>query len=150
MVNLTKDNIIEMLEKQNKPLSEVLEPEDFAEPGKLADQLAREFIEDRDNLKPTQLRKIFHALKDIERPLKGKEKDKDLSPEARNKIILLVPELAYATGRELIPKKFYRLMRILLSSEKLKTGNDLERVVQFLTAILAYHKYHEKVKGGRE
>jgi hypothetical protein len=41
-------------------------------------------------------------------------------------------------------------MRLCLSSNKLKKVGDLRVLMQLLTAILAYQKYHEKVKGGKE
>lgn len=144
---LTSKNIIEELEKKGS-FSELLRIEDFAEEGKVADQLAREF---RKSLKPTQLRRIFHAIKEVERNLKEVKKDhdkKELTSQNRSRIFRLLPELAYARGRLLIPQTFYRLMRISLGTEKLKTVKDLRVFIEFLTAILAYHKYHEK-EGGK-
>lgn len=144
---LTSKNIIEELEKKGS-FSELLRIEDFAEEEKVADQLAREF---RKSLKPTQLRRIFHAIKEVERNLKEVKKDddkKELTSQNRSRIFRLLPELAYARGRLLIPQKFYRLMRISLGTEKLKTVKDLRVFIEFLTAILAYHKYHEK-EGGK-
>lgn len=144
---LTSKNIIEELEKKGS-FSELLRIEDFAEEKKVADQLAREF---RKSLKPTQLRRIFHAIKEVERNLKEVTKDddkKELTSQNRSRIFRLLPELAYARGRLLIPQKFYRLMRISLGTEKLKTVKDLRVFIEFLTAMLAYHKYHEK-EGGK-
>lgn len=140
---LTSKNIIEELEKEGS-FSNRIRIEDFAEEKKVADQLAQEFGK---TLNPTQLRRIFHAIKEIERGLKGvKKEDEDkkrLESKERSSILSLLPELAYAKGRNLIPQKFYKLIRISLGTEKLKTVGDLRRFVQFLTAILAYHKYHE-------
>lgn len=144
-IQLNKENIIGELKKQGT-LSELLPLEQFAEPGKVADELAKDF---KDKLKPTQLRKVFHALKEMERDFKGRKDDEKLRSEDKIKIYPLAPELAYARGRDLIPQDFYELMRLCLSSEKLDTIGDFRRLVQFLTAILAYHKYHEKGKGGK-
>lgn len=146
---LTKDNIEDQLDKQGA-LTTLLPIEDFAVPGKLADQLADEFRTSRPSLKPTQLRKIFHTIKDIERRFKADDDNKRLDPEDKVDIRLLVPELAYARGRELIPQKFYDIMRRCLSDQKLQTVGDFRRLAQLLTALLAYHKYHEKVRGGSE
>jgi CRISPR-associated protein Csm2 len=140
MPTLTNKNIIEELEKDGS-LSEIIKIEDFAEEGRLADQLAWEF---RNTLKPTQLRKVFHAIKEIEKKFKGRDKEAELTSDDRAEITPLLPELAYARGRELIPKKFYQLMKIGLSQDKLKKVKDFTLLVQFLTAILAYHKYREK------
>lgn len=145
---LTKDNVLSQL-KQPGALSELLQPEQFAEPGKVAEQLAEAFVKDKTaELKPTQLRKTFHALKEKERKFRAREDADRLEDEDKREIYLLIPELAYARGRALIPQTFYELMRVCLSSEKLETIGDFRRLVQFITAILAYHKYHEKVKGG--
>jgi len=139
---LKTENILSELEKQGS-LAVLLPIEEFAEQGKLADQLAGEF---RSSLKPTQLRKVFHAIKAIERRFKGKDGQKPLGQEDKIAIRLLVPELAYARGRDLIPQKFYELMRRCLSDQKLQTVGDFQRLAQLLTALLAYHKYHEKVR----
>ncbi len=72
------------------------------------------------------------------------------SQKNKIEVRLLVPELAYARGRDLIPQKFYDLMRRCLSDPKLQTVGDFRRLAELLTALLAYHKYHEKVKGGGE
>ncbi|MBU1207731.1 MAG: type III-A CRISPR-associated protein Csm2 [Proteobacteria bacterium] len=143
---LTKDNILDELKKQGT-LTALLSVEEFAEQDKLADQLAAEF---RTSLKPTQLRKIFHAIKAIERRFKGEDDSKRFDPQDKVEVRLLVPELAYARGRDLIPQKFYELMRQCLSEQKLQSLGDFRRLAQLLTALLAYHKYHDKVKGGRE
>lgn len=145
---LTKDNVISELE-QPGALSELLRPEQFAQQGKVAEQLAEAFVNDKTvELKPTQLRKTFHALKEKERKFRDREDADPLGDEDKREIYLLIPQLAYARGRGLIPQTFYELMRVCLSSDKLKTIGDFRRLVEFITAILAYHKYHEKVKGG--
>lgn len=140
---LTKDNILNELSKQGT-LTDLMPIEEFAEPEQLADQLAREF---RTSLKPTQLRKVFHTIKAIERRFKGRGDSEPLNSQDKMSIRLLIPELAYARGRELLPTKFYELMRHCLSENKLKTVGDFRRLAQFLTALLAYHKYHENAKG---
>jgi CRISPR-associated protein Csm2 len=139
---LKTENILTELEKKGT-LSALLPIEEFAEQGKLADQLAEEF---RTTLKPTQLRKIFHVIKAIERRFKSKDDSELLSSEHKISVRLLVPELAYARGRDLIPQKFYELMRRSLNDQKLQTVGDFRRLAQLLTALLAYHKYHEKVR----
>ena len=108
-----------------------LDPSKYCEEEGYADSLAQKI--GKDELKPTQLRKVFHALKDIQRTLKSQ-------PFDRSQVMKLIPELAYALGRGLIPKPFYDLMRICLSKEKLQNNDDFERLMDFLTAILAYHK----------
>jgi CRISPR-associated protein Csm2 len=113
-----------------------LNPTDFAEEGGYADTLAREFGRE---LKSTQLRKVFGALKQVDIQVKRDPLDK---PLARSEINRLIPELAYAFGRNLVPKGFYDLMKMCLSQTKLQTVGDFRRLMEFLTALLAYHKFH--------
>ncbi len=143
MPTLTAENIVTELKARKQPLAQILDLEDFAEPGKLADGLAQEF---RGELKPTQLRKVFAGIKDIARGMKGRTASDTLTKEDRSRILPLVPALAYARGRELIPEKFYNLMSTCLSNAKLNTVGDFQRLDEFLTAILAYQKFHEKSK----
>ncbi|MBN1877863.1 MAG: type III-A CRISPR-associated protein Csm2 [Anaerolineae bacterium] len=142
MPDLTPQNIVRHLEKP-EALSRLLKLEDFAEPEKLADKLAQGY---KDKLKATQLRRFFHTLKDIERGTRGYKDSDTLPAEIRNKLLPIMPELAYARGRDLIPDDFYRLLRVCLSVKKLPTIGDFRLLVSFLTAILAYHKFHEKGK----
>lgn len=117
-----------------------LQDEDFAPEEGLADSAAYFFVtkdtrEKKERLKPTQLRKVFHALKAVERKQRGEFK--------RTDILGILPELAYAYGRELIPREFYDLMKECLSEQKLQNANDFSKLMRFLEAILAYHKFHQ-------
>lgn len=135
--------------KQVGSLSTLLKPEDFAPEDAVADVLASEF---KDKLKPTQTRKIFHTIKQLENANRRKEASDPLDTDARMRLTLLSPELAYAAGRELIPVKFYEILKLALGQDKLKTVEDLRRLSQFLTAVIAYQKLHDfqsKGKGGR-
>lgn len=118
MSTLTPQNVVETLEKHSGPLSDVLSLESFAEPGKLADGLAKGY---KDRLKATQLRRFFHAIKNVERGTRGHRDEDPMPAEIRSKLLPLMPELAYAQGRGLIPPDFYKLMKICLSSQKLQT-----------------------------
>ena len=92
----------------------------------------------KDKVKVTQLRKLFTQIKQIELELKGKNSEEDF--KATTKIYLLLPELAYALGRKLITPKYYNLMKECFDVKKLKRVKDFNRLVEFLTAVLAYHK----------
>jgi CRISPR-associated protein Csm2 len=111
-----------------------LDPGEFAEEGGYAHILAREF---GGTLKPTQLRKVFHSLKRIDLGLKGKSADAALDRTEVNRII---PELAYALGRQLIPRDFYNLMKACLGHQRMQTVGDFRRAMELLTAVLAYQK----------
>lgn len=125
-----------------------LDPEIFCKEEGLADSLIQEFKKHGKDLKPTQLRKIFHELKaiqrDVQKEIKEEEdKKKSLDAPFRKRVIKLMPAMAYATGRDLIPKDFYELMKICLAPEKLKTYGDFLRVAEFTEAIMAYHKFRQ-------
>jgi len=117
-----------------------LEDEDLAPERKLADSAAYFFVkkdenEKKDRLKPTQLRKVFHTLKSIERRQAGLFQ--------RGHVISILPELAYAYSRDLIPKEFYNLMKECLSERNLKDEEDFSKLMRFLEALLAYHRFHQ-------
>ncbi len=145
MSTLTPNNVIQEV-KNADSLAQVLTPKQFAEPDKgLADKLAQQYLESSDKLKATQLRRFFHAIKAIVRQVQDQQNEtEELESKVRDKLLVLLPELAYARGRELIPQEFYDLMKTCLSSQSLKTVGDLRAFDNFLTALMAYHKYREK------
>jgi CRISPR-associated protein Csm2 len=129
--------------EQPGTLTEILKPKDFAEEDQVAATIA---LKHQDDLKPNQTRRVFHTFKEIDRATRGEENNTELKDEYRTRLTLLMPELAYATGRELIPREFYGILKRCLATEKLKTVGDLRRLVQFLSAILAYQKFHKHTK----
>ncbi len=118
-----------------------LDPKEFADESGLANKLAGSY--GKDELKSTQLRKIFHPLKQIERDVQRKVRGKPENEQGAfetHKVVLMMPTLAYARGRGLIPEDFYEIMKLCLR-EKVKTNKDFLRSVQFIEAVLAYHKF---------
>lgn len=113
-----------------------LELTEFAQEGGLADQVVQAV--GVANLKPTQLRKVFHTLKTIQQRVKAQPHG---NPFDNTELLRLMPTLAYAVGRELIPKGFYLLLREVFNANRLKTNADFLRAFDFVEAILAYHKY---------
>lgn len=107
-----------------------LKPEDYAEPDGLADVVARTEV------KATQLRKIFHYVKELKR-----EFERTDTKFNRAKVALIMPSLAYAQGRKLIPAEFYELLKLCFGPEKCKSADDFRSAADFLEAIMAYHKY---------
>jgi CRISPR-associated protein Csm2 len=124
--------IVERIRKLNH-MSE-LKPEDFAEEDGLADKFARNV---KDKLKATQLRRFFHEIKNLKLQFKT-------TAFNRTKIALLMPMLAYAKGRKVIPDAFYDLMKECFGSRLCQTSDDFDRAVDFLEAILAYHKIYAR------
>jgi len=130
------DQVIQEVKKLDRMSGLPLEK--FAEEGGYADQVAQAV---KDDLKPTQLRKVFHTLKQIEMNLRRENPDAPFS-DHQTKLLTLTPELAYARGRGLLPQKFYELLRECLKASRLQTVGDFRRCFAFVEAILAYHKYH--------
>lgn len=132
-INPQIKNIIDELDKV-KMLKD-MNTKDFADENGYADIIARN---SKKTLKTTQLRKFFGAIRDIER-----EKDWN---RMEAEFYLLKPKLANAIGRNLIPKDFYELMKVCM--RKVDIGSDKDKVknfskmVEFLEAIVAYHKYY--------
>ncbi len=123
-----------------RKLSELQITRDLVGENSWLHKIAREFATARreeDKLKPTQLRRVFHDLKRLE---------KQRFNEAM--VAMIMPQLAYAYGRNVIPRPFYEFMRGLLS--KVQDKEDLERLSQLLTTLLAYHKFHERRREGSE
>lgn len=110
-----------------------LKVEEFAPEGGLADQVVQAL--GPANLKPTQLRKVFHTLKHIQ---KNVIKDQKFD---NSQLLTLMPMLAYSVGRELIPREFYDLLKEVFNPQRLETNEDFLRAFDFVEAMLAYHKY---------
>lgn len=114
-----------------------LPAEVFAEVGGLADRFVQEINVSR--LKPTQLRRIFHLIKDMQR-----EFQHDKASFSRGKIAIIMPQLAYAYGRDLIPREFYEMLTYCFGRDKCVTQEDFDNAADFLEAVMAYHKYYSK------
>lgn len=132
-------SITEITEEINKKsnFSEI-SIEEIAPHGKWAFQVANSL---GDKMKTHQLRKVFNELKRIEIQQKGKQKDEVFNEP---KIYLIIPQLAYARARDLIGKDFYDLIKTIIGNSakttKLKKVEDYRRFIEFMTAIVAYHK----------
>jgi len=118
---------------RQKDTMRALQYEEFAEEGKFADQIAQKY-----DINPSQLRKIFHHLKDIQQRVRKHDPEEDFAEQAA--LLRLMPQLAYAAGRDNIPKGFYNLMRVCFSSDKIQANEDFLRAFDFVEAILAYRK----------
>jgi len=131
----------ELKQKLSSPgsLSVVLQPGEFALEGQVADVIASKH---KDDLKPTQTRRIFHTIKELANQVRRDPDTEPLSEEHRLRLTLLAPELAYAVGRNLIPREFYEVIKLCLRADKLKTAGDLRRLVEFLSSVVAYQKFH--------
>lgn len=123
------------------PAMSELDRSEFCEEGGIADSLAQKF--GKEDLKPTQLYRVFQELKRIERGVRREIRtDEDLEKDFdRNLVIPLLPVMAYNSARGHLPRDFYEIIRNCLSPQKLHTNGDFLRVVELISAVLAYHKF---------
>lgn len=120
-----------------------LDPVLFCEEDGMADSLARSFPRGSDlgELRSTQLRKVFQGLRAVQRLISRESPNNPFWTEHGQAVARILPMLAYAAGRKLLPRDFYDILKVCLSPQKLQTNADFARVDEFVTAILAYHKY---------
>lgn len=108
--------------------------EELVEPETGYAYIIAEYAYEKD-LKSNQLRKIFDAIKNIEKSDKG-WKDKKVE------FYMLKPRLAVSVGRKLIPAKVYD---VIITSMNLVDVGDCEKnfkhFVSFFESIIAYHKF---------
>lgn len=126
------------LEKKEKKLENILTVEEINLPGKMGYNVGRCFkskgknTPDNECLNTNQLRKYFQQISSV--------KDLDLFEEQRNELYKVLPNIAYAVGRKVCPPKFYELMEACISNEVLKDKKDINTLIDFLTAVVAYSK----------
>ncbi|MGL4670585.1 MAG: type III-A CRISPR-associated protein Csm2 [Methanobacteriaceae archaeon] len=111
-----------------------ISPKDFADKDGYADLVAK----DLKGLKSNQLRKFFGAVRNIELKSTWAERQSDF--------YLFKPKLAVAVGRGLIPEEFYQFMMVCMEKVDVdddeKSEENFKTFVDFLEAVVAYHKYY--------
>lgn len=134
------DGIIEIIKSgiANGGLSKALTCEDINLPDGYAAKLGAVFgkgKEDSSKLNTNQLRKYFEEINNAVMLSTFNEK--------RMTLYKILPKIAYAVGRGVCPKRFYNLMSECISKESLKNDDDIQTLVDFLTAIVAYSKLQQ-------
>lgn len=137
MVISMSDLTFEKVKKEIGALDKLsdMEVKKYADTGGYADVIASK----NKNLKTTQLRKFFGAIRSM-------EKKADSWKKIEADFYLLKPQLANARGRDLIPREFYDVMMKVM--DKVDRGDDDEKLenfrvfVSFLEAVVAYHKFY--------
>lgn len=135
-----KEKIIEKIieEIKNRRKFKEVKVDEFAKAESWADLIAQSL---GDKMKTTQLRKVFTSIKLMDQRTKGKlESEQFNDPD----LYMLLPQMAYAKARKLIIPEFYDLIKTVINDGKIVDIGDFRRFVQFLTAIVAYHKQHSK------
>jgi len=134
---LDKDVVVILNGIENLSAFKDLDIKLLANEGGYADTVANKLKD----MKTTQLRRFFGAVKEIETNLNGKSW-KDVEAD----FYLLKPKLAYAKGRNLIPAEFHEVVKT--SMNKVDVGESSDKIasykifVKFLESIVAYHKFH--------
>jgi CRISPR-associated protein Csm2 len=92
-------------------------------------------------MKTTQLRKFFDSIRKIKEELKDGGWE-----EVEADFYLLKPRIAHARGRNLIPEEFNEFMKVCMRKVDIGEGRDkkenFEKMVDFLEAVVAYHRYY--------
>lgn len=114
-------------------LSNILTPDKIFLPNGYANKIAMD-KDIKDNLNTSQLRKIFDMI------ITAKDMEFD---KAKDSLYRVLPHVAYATGRKVCPKSFYKVLETCISPSKLKSKEDVESFVDFIESIVAYAKYNK-------
>lgn len=94
----------------------------------------------RDALSTNQIRKFLDAVNRLDNL-----RQKQGFDEMKEQVVLLKPQIAYAAGRK--RKEVGPLMEVLDPClGRIKEEKDFKRLVRFVEAIVAYHKYY----GGKD
>lgn len=111
----------------------------------LADYLGKKLADRKEGIKTNQVRNFFASINAIRTEY---QTSKTFNEKIERKLIMLKPQLAYATGRE---KKVQTLQEFIFkaidSTVKSTNRNDaLDNFFALVEAVVAYHKFY----GGRE
>jgi CRISPR-associated protein Csm2 len=117
--------------KNYKSLTD-LNIDEFVKFGGDADKLTKKLKPS--DIKTSQLRKFFAAVKKIELDVKDDKKWNDI----KSSFHLLMPQLAYAKSRSLISSNFYELIKNAM--DKVDSLEAFEKFITFLESIVAYYK----------
>lgn len=114
----------------DKPLSQSLTIDDINLPNGIAYQIA-----DIKNLMNTnQLRKFFDMIKNVEDHTNNVAR-------CQEELIKILPQIAYSVGRKNCDSDFFELMKACISKKTLFSEKDIKTLIDFVTSIVAYHKY---------
>ena len=124
--------IVEELKKHQKPISECFTKKDLYLPEGKAHVIANNL---RD-MKVNQIRKIFDMISKADELAKSGKFE-----QASEALFMVVPMVAYATGRELIrPTEFNDFIQTIISDKRIKSAADVSTLHLFMQSILAYTK----------
>ena len=101
-----------------------------------AEQFGRHLKEQR--LETNQIRKFLDAINRLKAKLAQNADQENLFSSVEPEIVLLQPKLAYVAARQKAAKPLSDVISVAI--KKVHTLEDFNRLVQFIEAIIAYHK----------
>ena len=104
--------IINIIKNTKQTLFKDFISEDLYLPEGKAYQIANELTKTKTN----QIRKVFSMIKEAE----YKAKNKDFE-SGRDTLYMIVPLMAYSVSRELVDKDLFELIKVCITSEKIKS-----------------------------
>lgn len=138
-------NEIDSALRGDQRISEVLTAERVCPRDGWAHRIAKDL---GSGMNPTQLRRFFGPLKAIADVHRWRNPDDEIQSENRVELLLLVPMLAYAVGRGRMPERFFWRLEACLGTTRLRTAADVVALGDFLTAVVAWHKFENPSGGG--
>ena len=92
-------------------------------------------------LKPTQLRRFYHYVKNLQNKIPISDgPDGLLSNPVKARLKFLPPKLAGTSSKKSEVEPLYKVISACLYKDKIMTKGDFEYVVEFFEAILDYHQ----------
>ncbi|MBX9724350.1 MAG: type III-A CRISPR-associated protein Csm2 [Candidatus Obscuribacterales bacterium] len=112
----------------------------------IAQSFAQELVNGRIQVKHHQLRLLLDLAIRVKQSHK-ETRDQLLSTSSKGRLAVMRPRLAYMAARErgLISLQL-ELDLLLKDKDAFKIGADLDRLYEFVAAVVAYHRYEESNK----
>lgn len=93
-----------------------------------------------------QIRKVHDTVKSVSSRAKVAETDFET---LKKELFVLVPLMAYATGRDRNVEPLYEFLKSHLTAKTITSKEDIIVFDSLFTNMVAYHKYFEKTGGNR-
>jgi CRISPR type III-A-associated protein Csm2 len=112
----------------------------------LAQSFAQELVNGKIQVKHHQLRLLLDLVIRVKQSHKDR-RENPLSSTSRGRLAVMRPRLAYMAARERgLVSLQSELDFLLKDKEAFKNGSDLDRLYEFVAAVVAYHRYEETNK----
>lgn len=126
-------DITQEIKNKSGSLSAILTPEDLYLPQGKAHRIAEAL---GDSLNINQLRKIFTMIGRANELAEANH-----FQEAKESLYMVVPMVAYATGRELVkPDSFNTFFQVLITPSRIQSVDDITTFHKMIQSILAFKK----------